>query len=685
MYYVWEMQAMAHHLGLPNDSVHLVGMDSDLSGILWMSDVVVYGSSEEEKLFPPILVRAMGLERPIIAPSFTVIKQNLCCQNQMVGGLLYPAGDDDSLGQSLLRLTQSTPEELSGMITAGRLLSKNLLAMDAVTGYSRLLEIVLDFPSQILLPQPVSEVQDSFKSWQWDLLTSHKNSSGVKSLAHMLPSEALKPLQNVDLDLIRKFSTEQSTEISTTPSYPLEINFESLEGDEWDDDRAAELRDEIERMEEEELEERKEQSQAIFEDVNRGVKKAEREKDEIHERDDAELERTGQPLCIYESYQGSGAWPFLHQGNPLYRGLSLSLHGRRPKFDDIDAPSRLPLLNDTYYRDVLCDFGAFLAIANRLDRIHKNAWIGFQPWYAAGRKVGLSYEAEHALANVVTKGKDGDAVYFWAHLGMDVGGTAQNTLLKPHEDFWLMCDALNAGNCRSVFLDAFRQMYGLPVSWKNLPPMPASGGLWAAMHCWAMPTSSYMEFIMFSRLFLDALDSQLYEEHHENGRCCLGISMFEVQHCYCHLLEVLINVWAYHSARRMIYIDPVTGLMQEQHFLKSRRGILWIKWFSFSMLKAIDEEFAERADDEHPEQRWLWPHTGEVFWQGILERERQERYALKIERKRRNKERLARMRSRYKQKSLGRYVKPPPGAGYVPQELEDVNSESEQHLQVATE
>ncbi|EFJ07013.1 hypothetical protein SELMODRAFT_430175 [Selaginella moellendorffii] len=104
------------------------------------------------------------------------------------------------------------------------------------------------------------------------------------------------------------------------------------------------------------------------------------------------------------------------------------------------------------------------------------------------------------------------------------------------------------------------------------------------------------------RMFVDALDSQLDVEYHDHGNCPLATTQLE----------------------------------------------------------GMDEDMAEKVDDEHPTYRWLWPHTGEVFWQGILERERQERYNMKLERKRRNKERLARMCSRYKQKSLGRYVKSPP-------------------------
>lgn len=64
-----------------------------------------------------------------------------------------------------------------------------------------------------------------------------------------------------------------------------------------------------------------------------------------------------------------------------------STKGRRLEADDIDAPYRLPLLSNAYYRDVFGEFGAFFAIANRIDRIHKNSWIGFGSWRATARKV----------------------------------------------------------------------------------------------------------------------------------------------------------------------------------------------------------------------------------------------------------------------------------------------------------
>lgn len=59
-----------------------------------------------------------------------------------------------------------------------------------------------------------------------------------------------------------------------------------------------------------------------WDDIYRNARKSEKLRFEANERDEGELERTGQPICIYEIYNGAGGWPFLHHGS-LYRGLSL--------------------------------------------------------------------------------------------------------------------------------------------------------------------------------------------------------------------------------------------------------------------------------------------------------------------------------------------------------------------------
>lgn len=69
--------------------------------------------------------------------------------------------------------------------------------------------------------------------------------------------------------------------------------------------------------------------------------------------------------------------------------LLQSKRSLRLRSDDVDAVSRLPILNETYFRDILCEMGGMFAIANRVDSIHRRPWIGFQSWRAAGRKVFL--------------------------------------------------------------------------------------------------------------------------------------------------------------------------------------------------------------------------------------------------------------------------------------------------------
>ena len=137
-------------------------------------------------------------------------------------------------------------------------------------------------------------------------------------------------------------------------------------------------------------------------------------------------------------------------------------------------------------------------------------------------------------------------------------------------------------------------------------------------------------------------------------------SLLQDKHCYSRVLELLVNVWAYHSARRMVYVNPQTGEMHEHHKLKNRRGHMWIKWFSYATLKSMDEDMAEESDDEHHVRRWLWPSTGEVFWQGVYLREKNQRIQQKEKRRQQSKDKLSRMRRRSHQKVIGKYVKPPP-------------------------
>lgn len=89
---------------------------------------------------------------------------------------------------------------------------------------------------------------------------------------------------------------------------------------------------------------------------------------------------------------------------------------------------------------------------------------------------------------------------------------------------------------------------------------------------------------------------------------------------------------------------------------------MWIKWFSFRTLKSMDEDLAEEADSDNTRRRWLWPSTGEIFWQGVYEKERDQRRKETAEKKRKSRDKVERIKSRNlkRQKPIGKYVKPPP-------------------------
>lgn len=110
----------------------------------------------------------------------------------------------------------------------------------------------------------------------------------------------------------------------------------------------------------------------------------------------------------------------------------------------------------------------------------------------------------------------------------------------------------------------------------------------------------------------------------------------------------------------MVYVDPQTGSMHEVHHLTNRRHQMLVRWFSYQTLKNMDEDLAEEADSDRPSRRWLWPATGEVFWQGIYERERNIRQQQKEKRKQQSKEKIERIKKRARQKTIGKFIKPPP-------------------------
>ncbi|KAG8363290.1 hypothetical protein BUALT_Bualt19G0006800 [Buddleja alternifolia] len=620
------VETIALKLKYPNETVKHVAVSEHTDNVISSADLVIYGSFLEEYTFPEILLKAMCLGKPIIAPDLPTIRKYV---TNGVNGYLFQKENYKVLTKILFQMVSNGGLSLKARNAAsiGKRAAKNLMVSESVEGYASLLENILPLPSEVAIPRPSKNIPMQLKAeWRWHLFEAIADTHSANEAVRDSLGNFEKKFDNTDKE--------------------SSIAFNSFVYAMWEEQEYIDMANMRKEIEEEELKDRTQQIGGTWDKVYRKVRRPDRT---FHERDEGELERTGQPLCIYEPYFGVGTWPFLHHTS-LYRGLGLSTKGRRPGFDDIDAPSRLPLLKDAYYQDVLGEYGAFFAIANRIDRIHKNAWIGFQSWRATAIMKSMSKTAERSLLDAIEARRHGDTLYFWARLDTD----PRNPL---KQDFWSFCDSINAGNCQFAFSEAMKIMYGLKHNLSSLPPMPMGEGTWSVMHSWVLPTKSFMEFAMFSRMFVDALDAKFYDSHWKTGRCYLSLS--KDRHCYSRLLELLVNVWAYHSARRMVYVNPETGFMQEQHRPRSRRGQMWIKWFEFTTLKSMDEELAEAFDLGHTKERWLWPLTGEVFYQGIYEKERDMRIKTKEEKKQRTKERIRRLKKRIRQKVIGEYVKPP--------------------------
>ncbi|XP_019194793.1 PREDICTED: uncharacterized protein LOC109188619 [Ipomoea nil] len=608
----------------------------DAERILKLSDIVIYASVREQQSFPYTLLKAMLFGKPIVAPDLSIIKKHVV---DGVSAFLYPKEDITVLTEVMARVVSNgkLSRVARKVALVGEHIALNIMVPKSIQAYALILENIIPpgvAGKSLALPVPKFLVP----KWKWHLSETVNKYVSTRFWTH---------------SILNKFE-KQFNPIQTESSMDEMDNI--IMNRFLDEEKELQIANSIEEAEEEEIEGRNVQRRRTWEEINKLVKKAERLRKVLQERGYGELERTGQPLCIYEPYYGEGTWPFLHNSS-LYRGLGLSTKGRRPEFDDIDAPSRLPLLRDPYYRDVLGEYGGFFAIANRTGRIHKHPWIGFQSWRATARKESLSKLAETSLLEAIEAHRYGDALFFWAPMDRDPRN-------PQRQDFWSFCDAINAGNCQDAFSKAMKQMY--VINLQNsivVPPMPSVGGNWSVMHSWVLPTRSFLEFAMFSRMFVDALDSQWYDQHHQSGHCYLS-ARNEDKHCYSRMLELVINVWAYHSGRRMVYVDPKRGTMQEEHELERRRGKMWVKWFDYTTLKQMDEELAEDADIDPPEKRWVWPSTGEVVWQGVLEREKLEMKEKKELRRQQKEEKRARMRERQRhrehfQKSLGgKYVKP---------------------------
>ena len=133
-------------------------------------------------------------------------------------------------------------------------------------------------------------------------------------------------------------------------------------------------------------------------------------------------EQTGLPsaLVLYELYYADNGWSSLHDYIP-YQPLCVNPNMTRPNTTDIDAPARLPILMDSVYQGLICEYGAIFSVRKHLEEFQKGAnWVGFQSWRAAEKERALSPVAVSAMvADMRRRDESGhnDVMYFWSDFG----------------------------------------------------------------------------------------------------------------------------------------------------------------------------------------------------------------------------------------------------------------------------
>nr|KAJ0199534.1 hypothetical protein LSAT_V11C600308620 [Lactuca sativa] len=250
----------------------------------------------------------MCLEKPIIAPDLPIIKKYV---NHRVNGLLFPKENIKALTQITLQVVSKG--KLSSLATniasTGEDTAKNMMALDSIEGYASLIENILHLPSEVASPREISEIPSDIKTkWQWHLFEAIEDREYVNRtlrIHHLLDK----------VEGQRNRAPRAISEIPKTDSFIYDL---------WEEEKRDQIMKARRAREDDEVRDKSEQPRGTWEEVYKNAKKADRNKNDLHERDDGELERTGQPLCIYEPYFGQGSWSFLHT-NSLYRGIRLEL------------------------------------------------------------------------------------------------------------------------------------------------------------------------------------------------------------------------------------------------------------------------------------------------------------------------------------------------------------------------
>lgn len=163
--------------------------------------------------------------------------------------MIFPKHNPDALMKAFtLLISEDKLSKFAHSIgSAGRLLAKNMLASECIMTYAMLIENIFNFPSDVLLPAPPSQLKQS--SWDWNIFWSEMD-------------KKTGDVENLDLGSNDHISIVYDTEEDMADLVPLtnisKEESDALDGDiptnlDWDILKEIESSEEVESLEMEEV------------------------------------------------------------------------------------------------------------------------------------------------------------------------------------------------------------------------------------------------------------------------------------------------------------------------------------------------------------------------------------------------------------------------------------------------
>lgn len=162
-------------------------------------------------------------------------------------GFFYHPSDLNTLAEALsLAIKDNKLSNLAQIVSSyEKSFSKDLLAADCILGYANLLENVLQFPSDALLPRPLKQIQQ--RTWLWTLFESiEKTTSLVHAENSVDPMGRLSIVYSLEEQLSGRSHKENNSQDVTETS----DGFTQID---WDDIHEMEISQDFERRELEEV------------------------------------------------------------------------------------------------------------------------------------------------------------------------------------------------------------------------------------------------------------------------------------------------------------------------------------------------------------------------------------------------------------------------------------------------